>query len=258
MGKAMQVEGNYSAVSRGAKELTIVGIIITNDYEAFIALSDSTYDHFKVISDEENPNYYSSQNWTETKYEQPENAIYNAIYIPYNSSLKSELSMFTFEWAADDSRYSISHAVGDALELVNSMITELSTVFMWIGIVMAVFAALLLSNFISVSISHKKRDIGILRAVGARSSDVFKIFFSESFFIALIAIVISMVGCFVACSVINTEIGSALSGVSLFVFGPVSMAILVGVAFATAVVATFLPVYNAAKKKPVDSIRAIV
>ena len=166
--------------------------------------------------------------------------------------------MFTFEWAEDDSRLCISHAVGDALEMVNSMIDQMSQVFMWIGIVMAVFAALLLSNFISVSISHKKRDIGILRAVGARSSDVFKIFFSESFFIALISIVISMAGCFVACSIINTEIGSALSGVSLFVFGPISILILVGVALVTAVVATFLPVYNAAKKKPVDSIRAIV
>ncbi len=259
-GKAMQVDGAYSAVSRGAKELKIVGLLYadTNNSNAFIALSDSTYEHFKAISDEENPNYYSSRNWTETKYEKPENAIFNAVYIPYNSSLKSELSMFTFEWAEDDSRYSISHAVGDALEMVNGMITELSTVFMWIGIVMAVFAALLLSNFISVSISHKKRDIGILRAVGARSSDVFKIFFSESFFIALISIVISMIGCFVACSIINTEIGSALSGVSLFVFGPMSMLILVGVALVTAVVATFLPVYNAAKKKPVDSIRAIV
>jgi ABC-type lipoprotein export system ATPase subunit len=259
MGKAMQVDGGYSAVSRGAKELKVAGILITNaQSNDFIALSDSTYEHFKAISDEENPNYYSSKNWTETKYEKPENAIFNAVYIPYNSSLKGELSMFTFEWAEDDSRYSISHAVGDALELVNGMITELSTIFMWIGIVMAVFAALLLSNFISVSISHKKRDIGILRAVGARSSDVFKIFFSESFFIALISIVISMVGCFVACSIINTEIGSALSGVSLFVFGPMSMLILVGVALVTAVVATFLPVYNAAKKKPVDSIRAIV
>lgn len=259
-GKAMAMENSQSAVSRGAKELKIVGILYadTNNANAFIALSDSTYEHFKAISDEENPNYYSSKNWTETKYEKPENAIFNAVYIPYNSSLKGELSMFTFEWAEDDSRYSISHAVGDALELVNGMITELSTIFMWIGIVMAVFAALLLSNFISVSISHKKRDIGILRAVGARSSDVFKIFFSESFFIALISIVISMVGCFVACSIINTEIGSALSGVSLFVFGPMSMLILVGVALVTAVVATFLPVYNAAKKKPVDSIRAIV
>ncbi len=257
MGKAMAVENSYTAVSRGAKELKVVGVMFPNEAQEFIALSDNTYAYFKTISDEENPTYGSSKNWTETKYEKPEDTIFNAIYIPYNSSLKNELAMFTFEWAEDDSRYSISHAVGDALEMVNSMITELSTVFMWIGIVMAVFAALLLSNFISVSISYKKRDIGILRAVGARSFDVFKIFFSESFFIAIISIIISMTGCFVACSIINAEIGAALSGVSLFVFGPMSILILIGVALVTAVLATFFPVYKAAKKKPVDSIRAL-
>ena len=38
---------------------------------------------------------------------------------------------------------------------------------------LAVFAALLLYNFISASINAKKQDIGILRAVGARGIDVF-------------------------------------------------------------------------------------
>lgn len=256
-GKAMKLDGASSAVSRGQKPLKIVGLIIAENAQEYIALSDTVYEHFKAISDAENPNYYSSRSWTETKYVKPADGVYDAIYIPYNSSLKSELSMFSFEWAEDDSRLCISHAVGDALEMVNAMIDEMSQIFMWIGIVMAVFAALLLSNFISVSISHKKRDIGILRAVGARSFDVFKIFFSESFLIAIISIIVSLIGCFVACSAINTEMGSALSGVSLFVFGPMSALILVGVAIVTAIVATFLPVYNAAKKKPVESIRAL-
>ena len=256
-GKAMNVEGDNTAVSRGQKPLKVVGLIITDNTQEYIALSDATYEHFKAISDAENPNYHSSRSWRETKYQKPADGVYDAIYIPYNSSLKSELSMFSFEWAEDDSRLCISHAVGDALEMVNAMIDEMSQIFMWIGIVMAVFAALLLSNFISVSISHKKRDIGILRAVGARSFDVFKIFFSESFLIAIISIIVSLIGCFVACSAINTEMGSALSGVSLFVFGPMSALILIGVAVVTAIVATFLPVYNAAKKKPVESIRAL-
>jgi len=49
----------------------------------------------------------------------------------------------------------------------------------------------------------------------------------------------------------------ALGGVTLIVFGPLSIIILVGIALLTAVIATFLPVYLAAKKKPVESIRAL-
>ena len=58
------------------------------------------------------------------------------------------------------------------------------------------------------------------------------------------------------CQVLNKEIGSAL-GASIFVFGIASLLVIVGVAMLTAVLATFLPVWNAAKKKPVDSIRSL-
>ena len=120
----------------------------------------------------------------------------------------------------------------------------------------AVFAALLLSNFIFVSISQKKRDIGILRAVGARGADVFKIFFSESFVIAAICVALSAAGSIVICRLLNDSVTIEL-GAAIFVFGPISVAVLIGIALATAIIATFLPVYHAARKKPVESIRAI-
>ena len=121
---------------------------------------------------------------------------------------------------------------------------------------MAVFSMLLLFNFISVSISYKKKEIGILRAVGARSADVFKIFYSESAIIALICFVLAMVASFITCGVLNSMLASEL-GASIFVFGPVSWLLMLGIAVVTSVIATFLPVYGIAKRKPVESIRAL-
>jgi len=129
-------------------------------------------------------------------------------------------------------------------------------VFLWVGLVLAIFAALLLSNLISASISNKTKEIGILRAVGARSFDVFKIFFSEAFVITAVCIVASSIGSIMCCIMIN-GILIALMGASLFVFGFVSFIILVAIALVTAVVATYLPVRKAAKRKPVESIRAL-
>jgi ABC-type antimicrobial peptide transport system permease subunit len=125
-----------------------------------------------------------------------------------------------------------------------------------LGLVLAVFAILLFSNFISVSISQKRREIGILRAVGARSIDVFKIFFSESFCIAAICSLISITGCAVICPLLNSSLAESL-GASIFVFGILSVIIIIAIALITAVIATFLPVWTAAKKKPVDSIRSL-
>ena len=140
--------------------------------------------------------------------------------------------------------------------MVDSMVNSLSQVFLYVGIGFAAFAILLFWNFISVSISQKKREIGILRAVGARGSDVFRIFFSESFIIAFICIVLSLVACIVGCGFINAEVVEMV-GASIFVFGPISIAILVAIGLVTALISTFLPVFTAAKRKPVDSIRSL-
>jgi ABC-type antimicrobial peptide transport system permease subunit len=74
--------------------------------------------------------------------------------------------------------------------------------------------------------------------------------------IAAICVILSMVASVLVCSYLNVELAAEL-GASLFVFGPMSVAILVGIALLTAVIATYLPVHNAAKKKPVESIRAL-
>ena len=196
---------------------------------------------------------------TITNYIQPEGAIYSAIALPMpddSSALRGLLSGERTE-GADDSFYMVNSLVSAQLYSVNSMIDMLEQVFLWIGVVMAVFAMLLLFNFISVSITYKKKEIGILRAVGARSADVFKIFYSESAIITAICYVLAIIGSFIVCAVLNNQFSAAIGGVSIFVFGPLSWIVMLAIAIATSFIATFLPVYGIAKRKPVESIRAL-
>ena len=72
----------------------------------------------------------------------------------------------------------------------------------------------------------------------------------------LICMVLSIVAGFVICSVLNNRIGTDL-GASIFVFGPMSVLMIVGISILTSLIATFLPVYNIARKKPVESIRSL-
>ena len=111
-------------------------------------------------------------------------------------------------------------------------------------------------NFISVSISYKKREIGILRAVGARSSDVFGIFFNESLIITLINFVLASVATFVTTTIINgvirSEYGFALT---LLNVGLRQFALILGVGVLVAFIASFIPVMRIAKKRPIDAIQ---
>ncbi|MBE7067864.1 MAG: ABC transporter ATP-binding protein/permease [Clostridiales bacterium] len=201
--------------------------------------------------------YYSE---TTTNYVADENAVYSTIFLPYDKSAEMTDKFVEIyqnnEFDENDVRFSLECSIIDGFEQADSLISELSKVFLYVGLVVAVFAALLLSNFISVSISYKKKEIGILRAVGARSFDVFKIFFSESFTITAICILLGITGSVIVCNLINQSLIDMV-GASLFVFGFMSILVLLGVALLTAVIATFLPVWNAAKKKPVESIRAL-
>ncbi|MDR1138418.1 MAG: ABC transporter ATP-binding protein/permease [Clostridiales bacterium] len=122
-------------------------------------------------------------------------------------------------------------------------------VLLWIGIVLAIFSALLFMNFIGVSIYHKKKQIGILRAIGARGRDVFKIFFIEGLLISLGIFVLSSIATTLLCWLINISIGFAVLNVNVFVFAG-----LLGVAVLVALLATWLPVFKITIKKPIDAI----
>lgn len=87
----------------------------------------------------------------------------------------------------------------NVIDSEDSFINEWKKVFLWTWIVLAVFSTLLLSNFISLSISNKKKEIGILRAVGAREGDVFKIFIAESLTIVIICSILALVGTAFVC-----------------------------------------------------------
>ncbi|MBE6815736.1 MAG: ATP-binding cassette domain-containing protein [Ruminococcaceae bacterium] len=250
---------NNNIIFGDVEEFNIIGVYYEdrNNYSmGKIVISDKA---FKTIWDSQKNtlDYYAE---TKTNYVEEKSAIYTNIYLPfvYSEELANDFWAIyeNKNWSENDSRLALAGNFVDQLESVDHTVKELSTAFLYVGLVLAVFAVLLFSNFISVSISNKIKEIGILRAVGARSVDVFKIFFSESFVIAAICVLVSTLTTMIACKIMNIMLATEI-GASLMVFGIGSFFVLVGISVVTAVVATFLPVYSAAKKKPVESIRSI-
>lgn len=237
-------------------EMKIVGFY-TNEqdrYEGGIYCSQSLRDRAGV---------YEHTDKEETNYKREADAYYGAVYVPLvreRASIQKLLDLLGKENgnAQTDVFYAMDNVLYSSVEMANETVDSLSTGFLIVGIVLAVFSSLLLFNFISVSISNKKKEIGILRAVGARGTDVFKIFFSESGIIVGICTILSLIGTAILTGVINGILKADVGlEVTLFVFGWVSIAMMIGVALVVAFISTFLPVYFASKKKPVESIRAL-
>ena len=162
----------------------------------------------------------------------------------------------TYVSEAGNVRFSLSNNVTSQLNMVDELLEILGQVFLYVGIGFAVFASLMLTNFIGTSISHKKQEIGILRAIGSRSSDVFRIFFAESFIIAMINYVLSLAGTLSVTIVLNNVLRNDAGILITFLnFGIRQVGLLLLVSLAVAFVATFFPVKKIASMKPIDAIK---
>lgn len=128
--------------------------------------------------------------------------------------------------------------------------------FVGVGAAFAVFAGALIFQFINLSIESKRGQVGILRALGARSADVCRIFFSESFILALVSVAVAIpatIGLSYAVNKILAELFFIRIAVLNFtIWMPVSIFLL---GFVIALVATVVPVLREARKAPIDAIR---
>lgn len=166
-----------------------------------------------------------------------------------------EFIMYLSQYDSKEDVPVIRSEVSVMLENFVDMIETMSKVFLYVGIGFAVFSALLLMNFIGISISYKKKEIGILRALGARGKDVYGIFLNESLIITLINFAVSMIftiaGVILINSLVTKELGIHLT---LLSFGIRQILLLLAVSVVVAVVASFLPTHKVSKMKPIDAI----
>lgn len=235
-------------------------VIADKIYFSFDTMEDSmgATDYAKCVE-----MFKSGGKWRETSTNFDATTIKDAKYVNVfvKTDTKAKMQMLVDSEQLvnpDDTIYSIHNFVEAQIESIGSVVVMLSDVFFWIGLVMAVFSMLLLFNFITASIHAKRKEIGILRALGASGGDVFKIFLSESAIVVLVCSVVSTILTAVISVAINNNIGAKL-GVpfSMFTFGIVSVAMIFGIAVVTAVISTFLPVWKNARKRPVEAIRQL-
>ena len=240
-----------SEKSLGKKPYKIVGYYETDGMFGDMLVSDTLmqeYRAWKETADEDVP----------YKEEIAEHADgpWSFVIAPMGSdpALVRQLVEMTYD-ETGDLQFCLQNAVMNTLGTFNDFIESAAKIFLYIGIGFAVFSALLLMNFISTSISYKKREIGVLRAVGARSSDVFKIFFSEALIIAAINFVLSAGAVITAIYFTNDWMRKSGINVTLLSFGPRQIILMLAVSVLVALLASFLPVYNIARRKPIDAIK---
>ena len=132
----------------------------------------------------------------------------------------------------------------------------LKTIFYYVSLGIGIFASIMLGNYLINSIMARKKEIGILRAIGATSRDIFHICLFEGMILFAIIFSLASIVSGVAGAVINSMIKSDLDiMIPISVFGIRQVALIFVVSLAVTLVVSLIGSYVVSKRKPIDVIR---
>ena len=117
-----------------------------------------------------------------------------------------------------------------------------------LAIMIAIVGGIGLSGTLAISVLQRTREIAVLRAIGAKSKTIFRLFMLEGLLHGLLAWLISVPTAYLVAAPLAKKLGLTLLGMHLdFVFSQLSVLIWLVVVCILAIFATYLPARNATK-----------
>ncbi|CAD6001024.1 ABC transporter permease [Agreia sp. COWG] len=200
------------------------------------------------------------------------NALYDAQSVGLSSTSKESYASAQVRFDPADSKDQIAtiksdlKAIGYDATTVEDQIGSFKTIIDAIVLVLNGFAVIALIaagfgivNTLLMSVQERTREIGLMKAMGLGAGKVFGLFSLEAAFIGLLG---SAIGAGVAMlaglglnGVLANGLLSALPGLTLIAFNPLSILVIVLVVMAIAFLAGTLPALRAARQDPIESLR---
>ncbi len=145
--------------------------------------------------------------------------------------------------------------MGSAIEQIGTVFNIVRGVLIGIAAIALVVASIGIMNTMLMSVMERTHEIGVMKAIGAKSSDVLSLFLLESSMVSLVG---GVVGCVIgvilariislgASSALGIEFGATVK--PLVLFGGVAVAMVVGV------LSGFYPARKASRMSPVEAVR---
>jgi len=132
-------------------------------------------------------------------------------------------------------------------EQAESQFNILTTILMTMTVVMAVVGSIGLSGTLSINVIERRREIGVMRAVGASSFDVALLFIGEGLMLALLSWAIAVPISIVLGRPFVTAIGTIIEFPAQYVLSPQGFWIWLIIVVILSIVASWLPSRRATK-----------
>lgn len=152
-------------------------------------------------------------------------------------------------------RYSLTNEFSNLLEPYSKIVKSFS-IFAFIGlIVFALFSFLLIINFMFNSISARKKDIGILKSLGARNKDIIKIFITEGILLSVLSIIFNLIITYILFEVLNsTMMQIEYSSINPFYINLKLIFLSTVYITMSILISSIIPLLKISRMKPIDAI----
>lgn len=156
----------------------------------------------------------------------------------------------------EDKVISYTDIVGTLMESVTTIIDMISAVLIAFVAISLVVSSIMIGVITYISVLERKKEIGILRSIGASKGDISRVFNAETVIEGLIAGLLGVVFTALACIPANLIVNS-IYGVPNVAILPIGAAIvLVLISVALTFIAGVIPSRSASRKDPVEALRS--
>lgn len=237
------------------KDNNVLGTSINIDLnDMYLRLSDvktNNIGEFKVIGINESYDYVSNESLFK-KYMLDNKEV---ISIYFNAENIDEI-MDTFnKFSLKDSKFVSKTIYSSVINDVQKVVKHITKISTYAGIVALIFSVILFMYFSLTSISSNKKSIGILRALGAKITDIYKIFYLEVFIMGLFTLISSALICYFGVEYANRYVATDLFiNIKPIIFNINIILYLTIIIIALISVSFIIPVLKISKTKPIDVI----
>ena len=162
--------------------------------------------------------------------------------------------------AADAAGIKYTDMAGMITGMLSNMVDVISVVLICFTSVSLVVSSVMIGIITYISVVERTKEIGILRSLGARKTDVARVFIAESLMIGLASGILGALLAYLIAIPINAIVGAVLgdmlAGATLCILQPLHALLMVGVSALLTVIAGSIPSYIASKRDPVIALRS--
>ena len=148
-----------------------------------------------------------------------------------------------------------SDTVGLIIAMVNTMIKMITIALIAFTALALVVSTVMVGIITYVSVVERIKEIGILRAVGARKKDIKRLFNAETLIIGLAAGIVGIAITYILSFILNMVLGALVNVYTIAALPFWQALIMIGVSVSLTLISGLIPASAAAKKDPVVALR---